>query len=156
MPTENIHLVTLETSGNQATIFSTNKLRNIIGASELIHRVGTEYVKRAIQKTTGRNFKVEDICKETPIEEPGAPDIEVVIATSGKALLLARGKDLAKKFITEWSRIIVHEAPGIDAFAVYSKDPVDLGDKNSFARAYKETMKDHSRAKMNQDRKSVV
>jgi hypothetical protein len=156
MPTSDaIHLVTLETSGNQATIFATNKLRNIVGASELIYRVGTEYIARAIKKTTGRAFETEKICEEKPIEDTKGPYVEVALATSGKALLLIRGEELAQKFITEWSALIVDEAPGIDAFAAYSKIPLDLSrpldeaKEYSFPQVYADAMKRYSLAKMN-------
>jgi len=154
MPTENIHLVTLETGGNQATIFSTNKLRNIVGASELIYRVGTEYIERAIQKTTGRNFKVKDVREEISIENTEGRHIEVALATSGKALLLVRGEDAAKEFIREWSRIVVEEAPGIDAYAAYSAIPLDLSlpldekIEGSFINVYSDAAKRYSLGKM--------
>ena len=69
----------------------------------------------------------------------------MVIATSGKALLLVRGETLAKNFIQAWSRIVVEEAPGLDAVAVYSKASVApslrLTDESegSFMEAFQET-----------------
>ena len=154
MPEENIYLISLETGGNQAYIFSTNKLRNVVGASELIYRTGTEYVERAVREATCRVFSVEKIVDEQPIETTQGKYIEVVVATSGKAVLLARGEELAKKFITEWSKILVKEAPGVDALAVYSKTPVDLSlamDENiegSLAGALEEVRRQYERAKM--------
>jgi hypothetical protein len=41
-------MVLVETAGNQKTIFQTNRLSENVGASELIYRVGTEYVLRAV------------------------------------------------------------------------------------------------------------
>ena len=41
-------LVLIETASNQKTIFQTNRLRENIGASGLIHRVGTRYVIEAL------------------------------------------------------------------------------------------------------------
>ena len=40
---QDIRLINLETGGNQAYIFASNKLRNVVGASELLYRVGTRY-----------------------------------------------------------------------------------------------------------------
>jgi len=129
MSKKQIYLLILETSGNQSYIFSTNKLRDVVGASELIYRVGTDFVERAVKEVTGRPFRKDDILKELPVEKEGSPDIEVVIATSGKAVLLVRDSDdhdLKRRFIEAWSRIAVSEAPGVDALAVFSGIPLDL------------------------------
>lgn len=154
MHQKDIYLISLETGGNQAYIFSTNKLRNVVGASELIYRAGTAYVERAIKESTGRVFDVAKILDEKTIESTDEANIEVVIATSGKALLLARGEETARTFIHAWSRMIAAEAPGVDAVAVYSKNPVDLslplGDAraHSFSRVFEETSKQLSLARM--------
>lgn len=142
---QDIRLINLETGGNQAYIFASNKLRNVVGASELLYRVGTRYVEQAVDEATGRGFSVARIVEEAPIEATQGEAIEAVIATSGKALLLARGERLAKNFVQAWSRIVVKEAPGLDAVAVYSREPVDpslplsSSSKNSFLQAFRET-----------------
>ena len=142
---QDIRLINLETGGNQAYIFASNKLRNVVGASELLYRVGTRYVEQAVDEATGRGFSVARIAEEAPIEATQGEAIEAVIATSGKALLLARGETLAKNFVQAWSRIVVKEAPGLDAVAVYSREPVDpslplsSSSKNSFLQAFRET-----------------
>jgi hypothetical protein len=127
---DNVYLIFLETSGNQAYIYSSNKLRDVVGASELIYRTGTLFVQQAIDWTTGRQPDIETITTGEPkIEEIDSSlaerVIEIVIATSGKAVLLADSKETAKDFIAYWSKIITQEAPGIDAIAVYS-GPLDL------------------------------
>ena len=135
-----MYLINLETSGNQAYIFASNKLPNIVGASELLYRVGTSYVERALKTVSGRDFTVENITHETHIEEENSPEFEVVIATSGKALLLAKDRDKAKEFIKEWSSIIVDEAPGVDALAVCSKSSFDVSDGiDEYLKVFKET-----------------
>ena len=146
-----IRLISLETGGNQAYIFATNKLRNVVGASELLYRVGTSYVERAVEAATGRAFKVADIAKEPKIDDMEGKAIEVVIATSGKALLLARGEETAKCFIREWSRIVADEAPGVDALAVYSDVPVAPGDDlDAFKRAFDRASQLMSRSRASQ------
>ena len=120
-----IRLIILETGGNQAYIFATNKLRNVVGASELLYRAGTSYVELAVKAATDRDFKVADIAKEPAIDEANGDAIEVIVATSGKALLLARGEETAKNFIRAWSRIVAEDAPGVDAAAVFSERTLD-------------------------------
>ena len=144
-----MYLINLETSGNQAYIFASNKLRNIIGASELLYRVGTSYVERALKEVSGRDFKVEKITEEIPIEKENSPEFEVIIATSGKALLLAKDREKAKKFITEWSKIIAEEAPGVDAVAVCSENSFEVsGDINEYLKTFKETEREMTLLKM--------
>src|ERR1700722_20039513 len=41
------HWVLIETSGNQAYIFGTNRLRHVVGASDLIRQVGTVWAPEA-------------------------------------------------------------------------------------------------------------
>ena len=135
-----MYLINLETSGNQAYIFASNKLRNITGASELLYRVGTKYVERALKTVSGREFSVKNITDEKPIEDENSSDFEAVIATSGKALLLARDREDAKRFITEWSRIIADEAPGVDALAVCSQSSFDVrAGIDEYMKVFRET-----------------
>ena len=146
-----MYLINLETSGNQAYIFASNKLRNITGASELLYRVGTKYVERALKTVSGRDFKVENITDEKCIEDENSPDFEVVIATSGKALLLARDREAAKKFITEWSKIIVDEAPGVDALAVCSENSFDVSSGiEEYMKVFRETEREMTLLRINE------
>ncbi|MBR5946724.1 hypothetical protein IKZ80_06550 [bacterium] len=154
---DDIRLINLETGGNQAYIFATNKLRNVVGASELLYRVGTNYVARALAKVVEpeldeKNFEsvmgfLDNF--KSPIEENPNQKFEVIIATSGKALLLARGEEMAKDFIRAWSQIVVTEAPGVDAVAVYSDESVNPdGDLDAFKRTFDKTHQQMSLQRM--------
>lgn len=146
-----MYLINLETSGNQAYIFASNKLRNITGASELLYRVGTKYVERALKTVSGRDFSVKNITDENPIEDENSPDFEAVIATSGKALLLARDREDAKRFITEWSRIIADEAPGVDALAVCSQSSFDVRSGiDEYMKVFRETEREMTMLRINE------
>ena len=66
-------VLAIESSGNQAFVYRSNKLREAIGASEILSRVGTTWLDDA-----RREF----------------PNIEVVVGTSAKAILLGEKSDL--------------------------------------------------------------
>lgn len=107
-------LVLLETSGNQAYIFSTNKLKQQIGASELTYRAGTRWLAEALG--------VEEGAADSPpawrerlhaCRGQLAPGVEVVIATSGKALLLCERQEQARAIIREITTRALAQAPGL-------------------------------------------
>lgn len=87
-----MYLILLETSGNQRYIFSTNKLRENVGASELTYQIGAEFAKQLAKNTDG---------------------IEEIIATSGKALLLADTEPIAKDFVKEVTLHALKTMPGL-------------------------------------------
>lgn len=138
---EEKYLVSLETSGNQPYIFSSNKLRDVVGASELIYRVGTDFVKEAIAS----------VKEAWTRKSNGSDPIKMVISTSGKAVLFADSQEVAGHFITEWSKLVAEKAPGIDAMAVYSRIPFDpnapLDEPSSYMAAFRDVGKNYSLAK---------
>jgi len=115
-------LVLLETSGNQAYIYATNKLRENMGASELTKLAGTKWVLDAVKELTHQDLYHEDPGKLqealtsrtlNPHIEDGAP-VEVVEAASGKALLLVRDNGAAKDIVSRVTLRALTEAPGLD------------------------------------------
>lgn len=128
-----MHLVLIETSGNQAYIFATNKLRENVGASELTYRVGTEWALNAVRDARGPDLWNDDVKQlrenlvssalNPPITQARYP-IEVIVATSGKMLFLSASVDKAKEVIARLTTTAVEKSPGIDVFGVIS-DPID-------------------------------
>jgi hypothetical protein len=124
-----VHLVLIETSGNQAYIFATNKLRENVGASELTYRAGTLWLMDALTSITNNsrysanNIRtVQDMHALVRSEPPignGNP-VEILIATSGKALLLVDDQDIGKRIVREVTRRALIEAPGMEIFGVVS------------------------------------
>lgn len=90
------HWVLIETSANQAYIFDTNRLRHVVGASHLIYQVGTAWVPEMARSC-------------------GA---EVVLAISGKALLLVDDPGAARTVIGTVSARALKEAPGLEVTGV--------------------------------------
>lgn len=116
-------LVLIETSGNQNYIFSTNKLRENVGASELTYRAGTEWVLKAVAEEGGPSLwdsdskklrsKLLDSKLNKSIDSIETP-VEVILAASGKALLLTKTFETAKTIIRKVTCRALKEAPGLD------------------------------------------
>jgi hypothetical protein len=128
-----MYLVLLETSGNQNFIFSTNKLRENIGASELTYRAGTQWVMEAVatintgqQQVYSSGTSFRDILLDPELNRQiDKAKIEVIIATSGKALLLAKDREDAKQVIQSVTKKALQAAPGLDICGIIS-DEFDL------------------------------
>ena len=122
-----MHLVLIETSGNQNYIFATNKLRENVGASELTYRTGTQWVLEAVARNDGPplwNENAAELRKKLLNQLKKMPDaeIEVIVATSGKAMLLVKNAEVGKKIIREVTRQALEDAPGVDVCGVVSDD----------------------------------
>lgn len=139
-----MHIVLIETSGNQRFIFATNKLRENVGASELTYRVSTEFVLKAVdeEKVSADGNKLwaaEDITssqwranllnpqKNPPIGEKGNK-IEVIIATSGKALLLVDQRTTGERIIRNVTGNALAQMPGLTVHGAISDVQDDLTD----------------------------
>lgn len=127
-----MRLVLFETSGNQRYIFSSNRLRENVGASELTFRAGTRFVFAAVRealKERGRHWAgpddegnassairsfLRDSRRNPPAAVPGWIGVEFIQATSGKALLLVEDESLARRIIERATRKALEEAPGLD------------------------------------------
>lgn len=125
-------LVLIETSGNQQFIFSTNKLKENIGASELTYRATTETLLAAIdevfpgtlyysswQKEQSLEI-LTDIGVNPAIESKGSNiPLEIILATSGKAIILIQEEEKAKALIRSVTQRALTEAPGLEVAGVY-------------------------------------
>ena len=120
-------LTLIETSSNQSFIFSTNKLRENIGASELTYRAGTAWVLDAIALEvpgmarsglwtpdgTQLRRNLMDSSRNPAIEEPSSTGLEIIVAASGKAMFLSHGRDVAQKIIRRVTKQALENAPGL-------------------------------------------
>lgn len=117
------HLVLIETASNQGYIFATNRLREQVGGSEIIRRIGTRFVLEAVARESGRRSLYDDDPKilaqnltdpqaNPPITHGGGPGVEVIVATSGKALLLVKQAQLGRAIVSAVTERTLREAPG--------------------------------------------
>ena len=132
-----MHLALLETTGNQAYIFGTNKLRENGGASELLWQMGTRWVIEAVAKlrepqppaqtrqTSGGRAvqtlrqRLLDPALNPPIERDRTP-VEIVVAASGKAILLVQDAKIGEEIIAQVTRAALQHAPGLQVHGVLS------------------------------------
>lgn len=125
-----MNIVLIETSSNQRYIFSTNKLRENVGASELTYSIGAEYVRKAVMNETGREVP-DNLLDEPPIgaEINGKKtDVEVIIATSGKALLLAKDRTVAERIVRSVTQDALIEMPGLTVHGALCEVQDNLSD----------------------------
>jgi len=128
-----MYVVLIETSGNQRYIFATNKLREIVGASELTHRVGTQFVLEAVQtETNNRIYEADDLDGRkmranllNPSHNPPVGNenkAEVIMATSGKALLLVADRVTGERIIRAVTLRALQEMPGLIVHGAISEE----------------------------------
>jgi hypothetical protein len=116
-----MNLVLIETSGNQAFIFATNKLRENVGASELTARVGTLFVLEAVQGAGGM-IPPDNRDPKTYPAIGNQNSVEVILAVSGKALLLVRDAAIGRQIVNKVTLRALREAPGLEVRGVVSRD----------------------------------
>jgi hypothetical protein len=137
-----LYLVLIETSGNQAFIFSTNKLKENVGASEATYRVCGEWVLEAIHSVTDKACNLwspnvaqlrTNLVHQPKIVENPDQLVEIIVLASGKTLLLTRTEAIAKAIITKVTLKALKEAPGVDVCGLYVQfdwETKNLGDVN--------------------------
>jgi hypothetical protein len=111
--TQLLHVVLIETSGNQNYIFATNKLRENVGASQLTYDAGTTYLQEAIDGVAG---------------------VQVIVSVSGKAILLVPDEKGSKRIVQKVTLKALKEAPGLDVPGVVDSKPFDIATDSLHAR----------------------
>ena len=144
------HVVLIETSGNQEYVFATNKLRENVGASEWTYRAGTKLVLDAVVKGSGQESlwhldpkelrkNIDDPVRNPPIES-GTKQAEVVVSTSGKAILLVRDAKVGRDVVRIVTKEALRHAPGLEVRGVVvgGFDWTIEGIKEALDAAYRE------------------
>jgi hypothetical protein len=130
-------LVLFEATGKQSFIFDTNKLRENLGASQLILESTTSQLVSALGPgcglTVSRDGTVDGIGAQPAIEAERTTLYEVIIATSGKALVLARSRVLAEDLIWRVTSQALAHTPGLRI--VGTSAPFEWGDHGALNQA---------------------
>lgn len=108
----------LDTAGIQSYIFSSNRLRENIGASYLVSQATEQWVKEALE---GLQKPVHIYAAEAPepLIHKGKFVAELLYAGGGNTALLFSSKDYAIQFTQILSKRILKEAPGIQLIAAH-------------------------------------
>lgn len=136
--------VLLETAGNQSYIFASNRLRENAGASNNVYCAGTRLVIDALTKVFGEQNRyaglaslktTKDFIREIDRLADGSADHEIVLATSGKALLLIAEETKAKELISAVTKRALEQYPGLLVLGVIGeqvcpadKSPTEMGE----------------------------
>jgi hypothetical protein len=111
------YLLLLETSGNQAYIYATNKLKENVGASELTFRAGTQWALEAAESNGGPSGLWDADprkLRENIRDSVSSGGITILLATSGKAMIVVEDDKIARKILSEVTERAIKEAPGMD------------------------------------------
>lgn len=122
-----MHLVLIATSANQPYIFASNRLREAVGASELVRLSTTQWVDAAAAAS--------------------GPGVDVVQKSSGSTVLVVDGTDggadRARRIVNHVTRRALRDAPGLDIAGVSApiEGPVPTRDEvDAVFKAHAETV----------------
>ncbi|MEB3293032.1 MAG: hypothetical protein VKJ24_07715, partial [Synechococcales bacterium] len=111
----------IDTTGIQNYIFNSNRLRENIGASQLVKEVTGDWVKAILAE-----MGVPIDRQNEPIETSNLP-AELIYASGGNAQIIFREHETALKFTHCLSRRVLQEARGIQLLAAHK--PFDWSDR---------------------------
>jgi hypothetical protein len=111
-----MYVVLIASGGNQRYIFSSNKRKEIVGASDLIARLDTTWGMEVL----GREFP-----GFTADWRVRTHDAELLVAGAGRITALVRDPDAGRRLVTEVTMRALREAPGMDVCGVVVEHVAD-------------------------------
>lgn len=126
MSTSATHLVFLETSANQAYIYASNRLREAVGASELTARAGMHWLVEALDRSDLKPDHPTQFRRDVQANPTCAGGAEIVLATSGKAMVLVPDRASGERLISALTARALREAPGLSLYGAI----VELGGRD--------------------------
>ena len=128
-------LTAIDVTGIQNYVFGSNRLRESIGASEIVAQATSEWVFDVLRdefkektniKATDQKYPFEMIDKDKKIES-GSIVAEVIYAGGGNTVIVFASIDEARRFTRRYTRLLLECAPGLDVVIAHSKD-FDMND----------------------------
>ena len=126
-------LTLLAATGIQEYIFSSNRLQENIGASEIVSRATTLWAFKALEEVVEGKHNIKnggsldwDFDKSKHIEEDSKLMAEVIQAAGGNTVVLFREKAHSRKFVERLTLHIMKEAPGLILLAQHD-DKFEFG-----------------------------
>jgi hypothetical protein len=115
-------LTLLDAIGIQNYIFTSNRLQENIGASELVYRATTLWAFDALEKLEIRHnirnpYDLDWSFTEDYMEANSQLDAEVIQAAGGNTLVLFREGDKAREFVKKLTLRLLKDAPGLTVVA---------------------------------------
>lgn len=124
--------VLIDTVSIQKYVFASNRLKENLGASQLVADIYQDELSAALHETIGTDINIHQ-WKQKPEEIQmlnGEVKCEIGYIGGGNALLFFADEDIAKQFIYNWSKRLLVNAPGLQTavaisqfnFTSYQKD----------------------------------
>ena len=113
--------VLIDTVSIQEYIFSSNKLKENIGASFLVDKIYEDVLKEALNVTFDRDIDINEwkINPEHVSIIQGNDEVEIGYIGGGNALVLFKNKDKTTEFIKNYTKLLLVKTPGLKtAFGV--------------------------------------
>ncbi|MBH8551278.1 hypothetical protein I8751_02540 [Nostocaceae cyanobacterium CENA357] len=104
----------VDTTGKQNYIFSSNRLRENIGASFLLSQATKEWVEETLVK-----LEVPKKCQEEAIETSEL-NAELIYAAGGNALIVFKSRETAVRFTHILSKRVLEEAAGVNLLVAHA------------------------------------
>lgn len=122
----------LDTVSIQSYIFSSNRLRENLGASHLVKSIYLEHINKTLKELWPEEYDMESWRDRSAGSSLAGKRVEAGFIGGGKALLLFRDEKDARLFLRTWSRDLLVTAPGLST--AVALDPGFRPDDKWFSR----------------------
>lgn len=111
-----------DVTGIQEYIFQSNRLKENIGASTLVEKALSDFLKEAIQDVLERYAVDWERQDRFAFLDDHSLESEIIYAGGGNAMVAFRDRDAARKVARQLSRILLERAPGLNITVVHQDD----------------------------------